>query len=218
MIGIYAVRNKVNNKMYIGQSIDIEHRWRSHKADLRTEHGHNPHIKKDYEQYGLDVFELVILEQCPAEKLHEREAFWIKFLQTTKRARGYNVSIGGKAGTGIPMPQHLREAHRQRMLTNNPSSGGLSPEHRAKLSQVRKGIPKSEEWKAKMRNREFTEEHRKKLSETAHTRKIPESETKEIIHRWQAGESFSSIARSYNVSVSTIQRKIRKSLGVAIST
>ena len=31
MIGIYMITNTITNKKYIGQSIDIEKRWRTHK-------------------------------------------------------------------------------------------------------------------------------------------------------------------------------------------
>lgn len=31
MIGIYKVTNKINNKVYIGQSINIENRFQQHK-------------------------------------------------------------------------------------------------------------------------------------------------------------------------------------------
>ena len=34
MIGIYAIRNTKNNKMYIGESIDIEQRWKVHKDNI----------------------------------------------------------------------------------------------------------------------------------------------------------------------------------------
>jgi len=37
MIGIYAIRNTQNSKMYIGESIDIEKRWKSHQEDLDRE-------------------------------------------------------------------------------------------------------------------------------------------------------------------------------------
>ena len=31
MIGIYKVENKINKKVYIGQSVNIKNRWESHK-------------------------------------------------------------------------------------------------------------------------------------------------------------------------------------------
>jgi len=28
MVGIYAIQNNINGKIYVGQSVDIERRWR----------------------------------------------------------------------------------------------------------------------------------------------------------------------------------------------
>ena len=45
MIGIYEIKNLVNGKVYIGQSIDIEERFRSHK--LRES---NTHLKNAFKK------------------------------------------------------------------------------------------------------------------------------------------------------------------------
>lgn len=37
MIGIYKVTNKINNKVYIGQSINIENRFQQHKNNCLNE-------------------------------------------------------------------------------------------------------------------------------------------------------------------------------------
>jgi predicted GIY-YIG superfamily endonuclease len=42
MIGIYAIKNKFNNKLYIGQSVSIKGRWMNHRSDLAT----GRHLKK----------------------------------------------------------------------------------------------------------------------------------------------------------------------------
>lgn len=36
MIGIYKIENTKNHKVYIGQSIDIEHRFNQHKNYLKN--------------------------------------------------------------------------------------------------------------------------------------------------------------------------------------
>lgn len=36
MVGIYAIKNKINNKIYIGRSTDIQRRWTTHLLDGRT--------------------------------------------------------------------------------------------------------------------------------------------------------------------------------------
>ena len=40
MIGIYKITNKVNGKVYIGQSDNIERRWKNHKKDAFWSNGH----------------------------------------------------------------------------------------------------------------------------------------------------------------------------------
>ena len=34
--GIYMIRNKVNNKAYIGQAVDIDKRWGEHIKELNN--------------------------------------------------------------------------------------------------------------------------------------------------------------------------------------
>ena len=41
MQGVYKILNTINNKVYIGQSIKIEDRWREHKRyAFRTSYRH----------------------------------------------------------------------------------------------------------------------------------------------------------------------------------
>lgn len=45
MIGIYKITNLINNKIYIGQSKDVEHRIKDHISGLNHNKGHNPHLQ-----------------------------------------------------------------------------------------------------------------------------------------------------------------------------
>ena len=91
MIGIYLITNKVNGKKYVGQSIDIEGRWKSHiTASKKSE----LHIYRAMRKYGIDNFDFSILEECSVDKLNEREIYWISELDTYNN--GYNMTIGGK--------------------------------------------------------------------------------------------------------------------------
>ena len=82
MTGIYRIRNIKNGKIYIGQSIDISHRWACHLYDLRNNRHKNPHLQR---AYNLDpdslVFEIVC--QCEEKDLNEIEAALIKKYNTT---------------------------------------------------------------------------------------------------------------------------------------
>ena len=60
---IDKITNKVNNKSYIGQTrYSLEFRWRQHQHKKDNTYFHNA-IKK----YGVDNFELSILEECDVE-------------------------------------------------------------------------------------------------------------------------------------------------------
>lgn len=96
--GIYKIENCINNKIYIGQSIDIAKRWSSHRADA-----FNPNIAKKYKsslynairKYGLDSFQFSIVERCASEELNDKEMFWIKYYNSNNPKFGYNMTSGG---------------------------------------------------------------------------------------------------------------------------
>ena len=99
MIGIYKITNKINNKAYIGQSIDIENRWRQHKlcSFIETKTEYNSPIHQAIRKYGLENFSFEVLEECEPEQLNEREIYWIDYYQTfpVSSGKGYNQTIGG---------------------------------------------------------------------------------------------------------------------------
>lgn len=91
MIGIYLITNKVNGKKYVGQSIDIEKRWKDHIRDSKKS---EYTIHKAIRKYGVENFEFSVLEECPVDKLDEREIYWISELDTYNN--GYNMTLGGE--------------------------------------------------------------------------------------------------------------------------
>ena len=70
--GIYQIRNKVNGKIYIGSSKNIEHRWRGHQKGKT-----NSHLAASQNKYGLDNFEYTVLEECSKDTLLQREQYYL---------------------------------------------------------------------------------------------------------------------------------------------
>ena len=91
--GIYKIQNKINNMIYIGQSIDILYRFKAHKKSYD-----NLAIHKAMQEYGIENFTFEIVEECSREKLDEREKYWISYYDSYRN--GYNRTSGG---SGTPL-------------------------------------------------------------------------------------------------------------------
>lgn len=99
--GIYKIKNNINNKIYIGQSKNIEQRWKHHLWESFNDKQvmYNYSIHKAFRKYGIDNFSFDIIEEVPEDKLFEREKYWIEFYNSYKE--GYNETEGGDSGPAL---------------------------------------------------------------------------------------------------------------------
>lgn len=95
--GIYKYQNLINNKIYIGKAKDIMQRKRDHRYNASNPKRDNCVFHKALRKYGENNFSFEIIEECPKEKLDEREQYWIKYYNT-KIPNGYNMTFGGDGG------------------------------------------------------------------------------------------------------------------------
>lgn len=90
---IYKITNKVNNKIYIGQTrVNIEIRWKEH---IRHSKYSKMLIHKAINKYGYNNFSIECLEICSLEDLDYKEEYYINIYNSTNKTIGYNVSLGG---------------------------------------------------------------------------------------------------------------------------
>jgi group I intron endonuclease len=95
--GIYTIKNKANGKLYVGSAVDIDHRWRTHKSNLRNKKHGNRYLQSAWNKYGEDCFEFCIIEICFPFSLIEREQFYIdKFSPVYNLAPRAGNSLGVK--------------------------------------------------------------------------------------------------------------------------
>lgn len=80
--GIYVIRNKKTGQMYVGQSADIENRFKSHcQVSL---------VDVAIAVEGKDNFEFNVIEEVSQDNLLERERYWIDFYNTELDSNHYN--------------------------------------------------------------------------------------------------------------------------------
>lgn len=91
---IYCHRNKINDKVYIGQTkLSVKRRARNDGSGYKGCHIFWNAIQK----YGWDSFETIILENnLSDEEVDERECYWIKKFNSQNPEYGYNTTKGGK--------------------------------------------------------------------------------------------------------------------------
>lgn len=68
IIGVYIIKNKITNKFYVGHSVDINNRFRSHKSYLKRGIHHCLYLQRSWNKYGEDNFEFIIIKHCKSEK------------------------------------------------------------------------------------------------------------------------------------------------------
>lgn len=98
MIGIYKIENIINHKVYIGQSVNIEFRWKEHLYSLIRGLHENKHLQNSWNKYGSSAFTFTVLELCDTEELTAREQFYIDKFGGINSDNNYNNRDAGYKG------------------------------------------------------------------------------------------------------------------------
>lgn len=144
MIGIYAIQNKINGKIYVGQSIDIERRWKDEKRTKKV----NIFFKRAIEKYGLENFFFYVLKECERKDLNYWEAFYVKLYHSFDSDFGYNLTSGGDHWYKVQF-RHLTDEHKRK----------ISESHKGKSWQTEEGKKRG----AEKRHQKTLETHKKDI-------------------------------------------------------
>ncbi len=96
MQGIYKFTCRINNKVYIGQSINIESRYRGHYNNHRNSNlqDYNTKFYRALRKYGFENFDFAVIELIEDKNtVNDREIYWICYYDSFKN--GYNSNSGG---------------------------------------------------------------------------------------------------------------------------
>lgn len=110
--GIYTIINKMNKKVYIGSSIDLDKRFSTHKNQLNNNFHYNVGLQNDWNKFGEENFRFEIVKLIDSDvELPKEEKLLID--KTKEVTCVYNVS------------DPLEEAHRNRFEKGRKKTKGF---------------------------------------------------------------------------------------------
>lgn len=190
--GIYSITNIVNNKKYIGQSVDIYTRWRNHKSALKHNRHNNEHLQSAWNIYGAENFIFEILEICDFDMLDDAEQRYITLFDCMNNTYGYNRESGGHNNRSLSEKSKKKISDKHKGIK-------LTEEHKKKIGLAGKGRVLSESSRNKIREAitgiKRSDETRKKISDS---RSGENSWCRKSIYCIELDKSFSSIEDACN--------------------
>lgn len=129
-IGIYLIKNNINDHCYVGQSINIEKRWKDHKRCKD-----NFPIYNAFRKYGIENFTFTVLLECTVERLNYYESAYIS--EYNSHCDGYNCNEGGQLGHGGMKGRKASEETKMKISKANKGRV-FSEEHKLNISESAK--------------------------------------------------------------------------------
>lgn len=91
---IYCITNLINNKKYIGKTLNsIADRFKEHCQDATRRCEENRPLYRAINRYGKENFKIELVASCKEEDLSDQEIYYISVYNTYKC--GYNATKGG---------------------------------------------------------------------------------------------------------------------------
>ena len=150
---IYKHTNRINGKVYIGQTQQIpSFRWKNGQGYLHQ--GQDSVFARAISKYGWDHFEHEILESNIKTKkqANKREIFWIKYYRSYvgfEDANGYNMTLGGDNNEHLGYAVYQIDPKTMQIVNEYPSTAEASRHlclNEGNASQIRRcceGIKRS---------------------------------------------------------------------------
>ena len=215
--------NSQNGKIYVGKTANnFGDRRDCHFASYGGGYGCNPELQREWDRYGRDTFEFVVLEECSSgtseDEINQLEIDYIKMFKDIGIA--YNIADGGD--TSAWKGKHLTEDMKRKIGEKNRANmlgRTASDETKAKMSESQRrryhGLTQEEQQAVIERLRKSTigkkwdEDRRQKYSDEQKTNPHGAKYDIETVHKIREmheieNKSFREISEILNIPRMTV--------------
>jgi len=186
MQAIYQIKNKINNKFYIGSTNNIKKRWNNHRSKLRNGKHENAYLQQAWNKYGENTFEFIVLEEVNDNNRIEREIYYLNETKCYERSIGYNFDKNPTDKSGSKNPFYGKKHSQEVKQKIKIAANNRTEETNKRISDSRKG-------------------------EKSNTAKLTWEQVREIRKLYaNSNETYRSLGKKYNVTKGTIQAILEK--------
>lgn len=154
---LYKITNIIDGKLYIGQTVDPNNRWKKHRFNakqVRVKKGTTMYIHNAMAKHGLDNFIFEVIGCCRSQDdANYTEAELIKQYDSLWSGYGYNVAAGGQSSPKSEETKKKLSEYWKQWYLDHPEQKQIIAERQRKF----------------MTGRKASDEHRQAISE-AHKR------------------------------------------------
>lgn len=206
MYTIYLITNKVNGKVYVGQTVQPLHRrWGLHKARARRKEGYTTHLYNAIRKHGIDSFEIKEIATCGTSEWSDYlERLYILIYESTNPRIGYNMTTGGERPS--PTPEKI-EKQRQKLLGRKRSEESKRKTSESlKLAYQEGRHPGTWGHRPSQEQREAWSKRSRGKGHWNFNHKIC---SEELVFLWNNEVQIKEMADYFGVSVDTVSRRIK---------
>lgn len=134
---LYSITDTLNNKVYIGQTIDPTRRWSYHKTQSKRLKPLQ-YIHRAMAKYGIDNFQFEVIATCKTQAdTDETEKQLIKQYDSRNKEKGYNRAPGGNIAWESGLPSHMYSMYGKHHSEKSKEQIRVALTGNAKSSNVR---------------------------------------------------------------------------------
>ena len=130
--GIYKIQSKIKSeRIYIGSSCDIIHRWQEHSRKLKLGVHKNPKLQHHINKYGFTDLQFSILVGCDKENLITNEQFFLDSLTPW-------FNIHKKADSPLGLKRSEKSRGKMSARTRGEGNGFYGKHHSEESKQAKR--------------------------------------------------------------------------------